>query len=77
MRKKKNLIPRMERCSEFLVNNPQEVRGKWSETFSKNRPIYLEIGCGKGRFIIETAEKNPDVFFCGDGAGGECFDHGT
>ncbi|MCX7615436.1 MAG: tRNA (guanosine(46)-N7)-methyltransferase TrmB [Clostridiales bacterium] len=63
VRKKKNLIPRMERCSEFLVNNPQELKGKWSEACANGRPIYLEIGCGKGRFIVETAEKNPDIFF--------------
>jgi len=63
VRKKKNLIPRMERCSTFLVSNPQELRGKWSEEAAKKRPIYLEIGCGKGRFIIETAGNNPDIFF--------------
>ncbi len=63
MRKKKNLIPRMERCSAWLIEDPAEYKGCWAEKMSGGRPVYLEIGCGKGRFINETAKQDPDSFF--------------
>ena len=63
MRKKKNLIPRMERCSDYLVTTPQDYKGKWSDALGKHLPVYLEIGCGKGRFIIETAKESSNGFF--------------
>lgn len=53
----------MERCASYLVRHPGQYRGKWSEELCFNRPVYLEIGCGKGRFITETALENPDIFF--------------
>ena len=62
MRKKKNLPARLERVSGYIIAFPAENRGRWHE-FSGGRPIHLEIGCGKGRFICETAKENPDVFF--------------
>ncbi|MDP4109504.1 MAG: tRNA (guanosine(46)-N7)-methyltransferase TrmB [Bacillota bacterium] len=62
VRKKKNIIPRMERCAEYIVKNPEDYKGKWAE-LSQNRHLFLEIGCGKGRFITETAENNPEIFF--------------
>jgi tRNA (guanine-N7-)-methyltransferase len=66
MRKKKNLVPRLEKCSRFLVSEPQELRGKWiGELMPGASGIYVEIGCGKGRFITETARLNPDMLFIG------------
>ena len=62
MRKKPNLIPRMERCAATLVAEPEALRGKWLETFPGHTALQLEIGCGKGRFTADTAEQNPDVF---------------
>ncbi len=51
-----------------LQNNPHIVRdnegykGKWSQAyFGNNNPLHLEIGCGKGRFIIHTAQRNPQT----------------
>lgn len=64
MRKKKNGKQRMENCSEIHVQNPQDMKGKWKER-AKGKEIYAEIGCGKGRFILETAKRNPDKFFVG------------
>lgn len=63
MRKKKNLIPRMERCEEILVRDPFALRGHWRERFHSDCELRLEIGCGKGRFTVETAAREPDVFF--------------
>ncbi|MBO4898247.1 MAG: tRNA (guanosine(46)-N7)-methyltransferase TrmB [Clostridia bacterium] len=51
MRKKKNLLPRLEAVSDFFIKDISEF-----EDFSN---IYLEIGCGKGTFITESAKRNP------------------
>lgn len=61
MRKKKNLSTRLENCSSVIVTEPQALRGKWRERFGNDHPLYLEIGCGKGRFILESARRNPDI----------------
>lgn len=63
MRKKPNLIPRMERCAATLIRNPEEHRGKWRELMPTSKELRLELGCGKGRFTAETAAQNPDILF--------------
>lgn len=63
MRKKKNLIPRMERCSDRLIREPQEMYGKWRDLMPQARELRLELGCGKGRFTAGTAAAEPDVLF--------------
>jgi|GEM_PF-7806 len=62
MRKKKNLETRMERVKAVGIAEPRELKGKWRE-LSGGRELHIEIGCGKGRFAIETAKNNPDIFF--------------
>jgi len=61
MRKKPNLIPRMERCAALQIMKPEELKGKWHEVFPQYREIRLELGCGKGRFTCEQALREPDV----------------
>ena len=61
MRKKPNLLPRMERCSRFLIHDPAAHKGHWRDLKPDAQEVRLEIGCGKGRFSAETAEQNPDV----------------
>ena len=62
MRKKPNLLPRMERAGAVLIREPEEYAGKWRESFLPDcAALHVELGCGKGRFTAETAEKNPDV----------------
>ena len=51
--------------SPFVVQNPQEHKGKYKELFGNNNPIHLEIGMGKGNFILDKAKKNPDINFIG------------
>ena len=63
MRKKANLVPRMERCSEFLVSSPIEYRGHWRDLKPDAQELRLELGCGKGRFTAETAQQNPQVLY--------------
>ena len=63
MRKKPNLIPRMERCARFLIREPSSYRVHWRQLKPDAKEIRLEIGCGKGRFSAETAQRNPDVLY--------------
>ena len=64
MRKKKNLIPRMERCSSVHAQDGFSLRGKWVETLMPQaKELRVELGCGKGRFTVETAQKNPEILF--------------
>lgn len=63
MRKKKNLDVRFERCAAVLVSDPAANRGRWRALFGNENPLHLEIGCGKGRFVLEMARRNPDVNF--------------
>ena len=51
--------------SNYFISNGEEYIGKWSELFGNNNPIYIEIGMGKGKFIIENAIKYPDINFIG------------
>ena len=61
MRKKKNLLPRMEACGAWLVRDPFAQRGRWRELMPEAKEIRLELGCGKGRFTAGTAAAEPDV----------------
>ena len=64
LKKVKNAIERIH-VSEYYVNSPESYQGKWKQVFSNEKPIYLEIGMGKGNFIIEMAQKHPEANFIG------------
>ena len=49
--------------SELFIENPREFKGWWTEVFNNNNEICLELGCGKGRFISNIAQKNKDKNF--------------
>lgn len=51
--------------SKYFVNNPENYIGKWSSYFQNNNPIHIEIGMGKGQFIIENAKRYPNINFIG------------
>lgn len=51
--------------SALAINNPQELKGKWKEEFGNNNPIRIEIGMGKGKFITQLAQENPNINFIG------------
>lgn len=51
--------------SEYIILNPNDYKGKWNKLFGNQNPINIEIGMGKGDFIIEMAKKNPNVNFIG------------
>ncbi len=49
----------------YYVKNPCCYKGIWQKVFQNNYPIYIEIGMGKGDFIIENALKYPNINFIG------------
>ncbi len=61
MRKKPNLEPRMEACSQWQVKDPVSMQGNWRDLYPGCQALWVEIGCGKGKFTVETAEANPNV----------------
>ena len=63
MRRKKNLVPRMERCAPWLIREPQSLRGNWRSLMPAATQLRLELGCGKGRFTCQTAAAHPDMLF--------------
>lgn len=51
--------------SSYLVRSPEEYFGRWNEYFGNNNPIHIEIGMGKGQFIIGMALSHPEINFIG------------
>lgn len=46
---------------QYVPQNPREVKGKWQSRFEKEQPIHIEVGSGKGQFIVEMAKAHPDI----------------
>ncbi len=51
--------------SKYLVENPSEYKNKWKDVFGNNNPINLELGTGRGEFIINMAKQYPNINFIG------------
>lgn len=51
--------------SAYIIENPEEYKGKWNKLFNNENNIEIEIGTGKGKFIIEKAIQNPNINFIG------------
>lgn len=63
MRKKKNCSARMEQCADIWIKEPEKLKGRWAECFGNGNNIHIEIGCGKGDFVVGMAKLNPDINF--------------
>ena len=61
MRKMKNLEPRMAKCADYQIFEPARHKGHWRDLMPSCKALWVEVGCGKGKFTAETAEANPDV----------------
>lgn len=72
MRHKKHLGERLEAVADYLYTSNSEDRNfntainnkdyiDFASWFKKEQPLFLEIGCGKGRFAVEYAKQNPDI----------------
>ena len=51
--------------SPYTINNPEEYKGKWNKVFNNKNKLYIEIGCGKGDFIIANAKAHPENNYIG------------
>ena len=51
--------------SKYYIDDPESYKGSFNKLFNNKKPIHLEIGMGKGNFIIEMAKRNPDINFIG------------
>lgn len=65
LRNNPDAMPFLEEHADLVFINPREHFGKWKEVFGNDHPIAIEIGMGKGDFIIENARRNPDINFIG------------
>ncbi len=61
-RRIKNLETKYDEYADIIIYEPSEMRGHWDGP-AAGRPLYIEIGCGKGKFISEIAEREPEHFF--------------
>ena len=64
LRNVKNKEEILNSC-DILIKDFGSVKGKWHKEFNNNNPIYIEIGMGKGKFIIENALRYPNINFIG------------
>lgn len=51
--------------NEYVVQEPEQYKGRWKEFFNNDNPIHVEIGMGKGKFITRLAHMNPDINYIG------------
>ena len=51
--------------SPYVIHEPAQNKGRWNEIFKNNHPIHIEVGMGKGRFIMDMARLHPDRNFVG------------
>ena len=61
-------IPRAEgviREHRFVIKRPEDQKGCWRQVFGNKNPIYIEIGMGKGRFLLNMAKAHPNINFVG------------
>lgn len=64
-RKVKNLDERIDAARGVLVEDPMSYKGRWRELFGKEGRLYLELGCGKGKFITGRALADKEACFIG------------
>ena len=61
-------VPKSEEIlseSPYYVSNPSSYKGQWNRVFANENPIYVEVGSGKGQFLIESAKQYPNINFVG------------
>lgn len=65
LRKIKNIEEKIKNYSDIIVFDAVSKKGKWNSQFKNENPIYLEIGMGKGKFLLEHARLNPNINYIG------------
>lgn len=65
LRGRKGIRENLEMQTDLVILDPSNYKGRWAEVFGNDRPIYIELGMGKGQFISGMSVKYPDVNFIG------------
>ncbi|WP_042474522.1 tRNA (guanosine(46)-N7)-methyltransferase TrmB [Bacillus ndiopicus] len=50
---------------DVILQNPEQHKGNWAAVFGNNHPIHIEVGTGKGQFVLGMALQNPDINYIG------------
>lgn len=64
IRRKPWARPELSAC-DYFISEPEALRGEWQSRFGAERPIHLDLGCGKCPFLAEIAEKHREINFVG------------
>ena len=51
--------------NRYVVQEPKTQKGKWNQCFLKEQPVHIEVGMGKGRFLMDMARLHPDINYVG------------
>ena len=65
LRGRKGILESLEAQPELVVLDAAPLKGRWHEFFGNKKPIYVELGMGKGRFISDMSVRNPDINYIG------------
>lgn len=65
LRGRKGIRENLEQQVDLVVLEPKQHKGKWSELFGNDHPIFVEFGMGKGQFISQMSYKYPEFNFIG------------
>ncbi|MBM7704874.1 tRNA (guanosine(46)-N7)-methyltransferase TrmB [Metabacillus iocasae] len=65
LRNKPGAQERLDSYPQYIIANPAEYKGKWQEVFENDHPIHIEVGTGKGQFLVGMAKQNPHINYIG------------
>ncbi|MFE5323833.1 tRNA (guanosine(46)-N7)-methyltransferase TrmB [Paenibacillus sp. NPDC056579] len=65
LRGRKGIREALEAQPDLIILNPADYKGNWKEVFGNDKPIHVELGMGKGRFISQLSSLNPDTNYIG------------
>lgn len=65
LRGRKGIRENLEQQTDLVILDPSQYKGRWHELFGNDRPIHVEFGMGKGKFISEMSVKHKDHNYIG------------
>ncbi|MEH7453048.1 tRNA (guanosine(46)-N7)-methyltransferase TrmB [Gottfriedia acidiceleris] len=65
LRHKPGAADQVKQNAHYVIPNPSEQKGKWKEVFQNDQPIHIEVGTGRGRFMVDMARANPHINYIG------------
>ncbi len=65
LRHKPGAADQVKQNAHYVIPNPSEQKGKWKEVFQNDQPIHIEVGTGRGRFMVGMAQANPYINYIG------------